>query len=327
MIDVSEVDPVFLYYDPHPVHRKMADAIGAEFVQCRTGGVADRLSGALSHDFGGRPVLLEGGVPLLEGAVARVIRRARRVVALGADSTYHDVVDPLPYRTRPERLAHRISLKFVDGTIAVSDDIAEIARRLTGGPARVAHPFIDGERFEQLGGVDPDLESTEVLCLGKLRPKNGQRRLIEALDGVETDVTVHFVGEGTDDLPRDERYVGHGFVEEEALLDQFDQCSLMVFPASSGAFPVATLEAMRAGLPVVLTSVCGTSAVYRAVSSRLVVDQDPAAVAEAMNWYFSLPPDRRRDLGGRAQRVGSQFDEETGLDNFVTQFERLMEDL
>lgn len=324
---MSDVDPVFLYYDPHPVHRKMADAIGAEYVQCRTGGVRDRVAGALGHDLGDRPVLLEGGVPLLEGAVARLARRTGPLVALGADSTYHDVVDPLPYRTRAERLAHRVSLWFVDGTLAVSDDIAAIARRLSGGPARVAHPFVHEERFERLGEIEPDLASTDVLCLGKLRPKNGQRLLLEALEGVDADVTVHFVGADTDELPEGDRHVAHGFVEESELLELFARSALMVFPARSGAFPVATLEAMRAGLPVVLTSVCGTASVYRAVSTRLVADPDPASVAAAVDWYFSLPVERRRELGERSRRVGSQFDEATGLDSFVTQFERLMEDL
>jgi glycosyltransferase involved in cell wall biosynthesis len=327
MVDVADLDPVFLYYDPHPVHRKMVDAIDAEYVQCRTGGVVGRVAGALSHDIGERPVILEGGVPLLEGAVARLARRARSVIALGADSTYHDLVEPLPYRTRAERVAHRVSLRFVDGTIAVSDDIAAIARRITGGPARVAHPFIHEERFEKLGTLEPDYGSTEVLCLGKLRPKNGQRLLLDALDRVDADVTVHFVGPDTDELGAGDRYVGHGFVDEDELLERFAGSALMVFPARSGAFPVATLEAMRAGLPVVLTSVCGTAAVYRGVSGRLVADPDPASVTTAMNWYFSLPVERRRELGERSRRVGSQFDEATGLDTFVTQFERLMEDL
>lgn len=339
--DTGGPPPVLLHYDPHPVHRKMGEAIGAEFVQCRTGGLRDRVRGALDHDFGDRTVVLEGGVPLLEGAVAKLAGNVGRLVALGADATYHDVVDPLPFRDRRSRLAHRAALRFVDGTIAVSDRIAAVAERF-GGPARVAHPFVHEDRFDALGDVEPDLAGSEVLCLGKYRPKNGQDLLVEALSRVEADVTVHFVGADTDDIPAGDGsaddlgsgdpaagtdYVAHGFVDEDELLERFAASALLVFPALAGAFPVATLEGLRAGLPVVTTSVVGTAATVRPVSARLVADPDPASVAAAVDWYFSLDPDRRAALSARARRVGSQFDEETGLDSFVHQYETLLEQL
>lgn len=323
---VAGPPPVMLHYDPHPVHRKMGEAIGAEFVQCRTGGPADRVRGALARDFGDRTVVLEGGVPLLEGAVAKLAGRAGRLVALGADATYHDVVEPLPFRDRRSRLAHRAALRFVDGTIAVSDRIAAIAERF-GGPARVAHPFVHADRYEALGDVEPDLSGSAVLCLGKYRPKNGQDLLLDALDRVDADVTVHFVGADTGDLPDGDAHVAHGFVDDDELLERFAASALLVFPALAGAFPVATLEGLRAGLPVVTTSVVGTAATVRPVSARLVADPDPAALAAALDWYFSLSADRRAALSRRARRVGSQFDEETGLDSFVHQYERLLEQL
>ena len=36
-------DPVFLYNDPHPVHKQMANAIDAEFVECSKYGPFSRL--------------------------------------------------------------------------------------------------------------------------------------------------------------------------------------------------------------------------------------------------------------------------------------------
>ncbi len=324
--DPDSEPPVMLHYDPHPVHRKMGEAIGAEFVQCRTGGVADRVRGARSRDFGDRTVVLEGGVPLLEGVVAKLAGRAGRLVALGADATYHDAVDPLPFRDRKSRLAHRAALRFVDGTIAVSDRIAAIAERY-GGPARVAHPFVHAERYDALGEVEPDLAGTEVLCLGKYRPKNGQDLLVDALDRVDADATVHFVGADTKAIPEGDGYVAHGFVDEAELLERFRSSALLVFPARAGAFPVATLEGLRAGLPVVTTSVVGTATTVRPVSARLVAEPDAASLAAAIDWYFSLDEDRRAALSARARRAGSQFDEETGLDSFVHQYETLVEQL
>lgn len=327
MTDDDRTSPVMLYYDPHPVHRKMGEAIGAEFVQCRTGGLRDRIEGGLSHEFGDRPVILEGGVPLAEGAVSKTTGRTDCLIALGADSTYHDMVDPLPFRGHRSRWVHRLAQRYIDGTLAVSDFIATTASRLTSGPVRTAHPFIEGTRFDRLGEVDPALDGTEVLCLGKYRPKNGQDILVEAVDIAHADVTVHFAGSDTDRLPEDQSIRRHGFVDEDDLLELFDRCALMVFPALSGAFPVATLESLRAGLPVAVTSVVGTVSCVRPVSSRLIVEPSPESIAAGIDWYFSLSLDRRRELADRSKRVGQQFDEETGIDNFVHQYHALLEQL
>lgn len=320
-------DPVMLSYDPHPVHRTMGEAIGAEFVPCRTGGLIDRMEGALSRDFGDRAVILEGGVPLTEGALSKLAGRSNTLVALAADSTYHDLVDPLPFRDRGSRIAHRLAQRYIDGTIAVSDFIAGVAERLTSGPVRVAHPFIEADRFARLGTVEPELDSREILCLGKYRPKNGQNLLLDALELVESETRVHFVGADTEKLPTGASWERHGFLEEDELIDMLPRCGLMVFPARSGAFPVATLEGLRAGLPVVVSSVVGTVTCVRPVSSRLIAEPNPSSMASAIDWYWSISGRRRRELAARSRRVGSQFDEETGIDNFVHQFRRLMEQL
>lgn len=327
MMAPPDSEPVMLYYDPHPVHQKMGEAIGAEFVQCRTGGLRDRLAGALAHDFGNRPVILEGGVPLTEGTLSKLAGRTNSLVALAADSTYHDLVDPLPFRSRSSRLAHRIAQRYIDGTIAVSDFIAAVADRLTSGPIRVAHPFIEAGRYEALGALEPSPDNREILCLGKYRPKNGQDLLVRALERVDADVSVNFVGSGTEKLPESDSYRRYGFVEEDELIDLFDRCGLMVFPALSGAFPVATLEGLRAGLPVIVTSVVGTVTCIRPVSSRLSREPTPASIASGIDWYYACSTAEREELGERARRVGSQFDEETGIDNFVHQYTTLIQQL
>jgi glycosyltransferase involved in cell wall biosynthesis len=318
---------VFLYYDPHPVHEKMAAAVGAEMVQCETGGVVDRVRAGRSHDFGDRPVLLEGGVPLAEGAVLQALGTSGPVVALGADSTYHDIVDPMPGRTRSGRWAHRFAQRFVDGTIAVSERIATVAGQLTGAPVRVVHPFVESDRFERLGELDPAIDGSRVLCVGKYREKNGQDLLVEALDQVAADITVDFVGPDTAAIPESTQVTTHGFVSEQRLYELFEASSLLAFPAPVGAFPVATLEGLRAGLPVVSTPGVGTATLLRGVDGRLLADPDPTDLARAIDWYFSRPNEQRRRLADRAARYGSGFDEASGIEAFVFEFTRLLADL
>lgn len=322
-----EPQPVFLYYDPHPVHEKMAAHIGAEMVQCETGHPLDRIRSGQNHNFGNRPVILEGGVPLAEGAVLKAFGTSGPVIALGADSTYHDIVDPMPGRGRTSRFTHRFAQRFVDGTLAVSERIATIADQLTDEPVRVTHPFVESERYSQLRAVDPSLDGFRILCVGKYREKNGQDVLANALPKVESDVTVDFVGPDTTKITETEQIETHGFVSEERLIELFESASLMVFPAPVGAFPVATLEGLCAGLPVITTPGVGTATLVRGVNGRLVADPTPTDVARAINWYFSLPHEQRTELGRRAAHYGSGFDEEPGLDAFAFQLRNLLDDI
>lgn len=319
--------PVFLYYDPHPVHEKMASHVGAEMVQCETGSPIARIRAGRAHEFGDRPVLLEGGVPLAEGAVLKTLGTSGPVIALGADSTYHDIVDPMPSRSRTSRLTHRVAQRFVDGTLAVSERIATIAERVTGEPVRVTHPFIEADRHSRLRELEPDLGANRILCLGKYRAKNGQDLLVEALDRVDSDVTVDFAGPDTTEISETERVRTHGFVDEERLFELFGSASLMVFPAPVGAFPVATLEGLCASLPVVTTPGVGTATLIRGVHGRLVADPTPTDLARAIDWYVSLSPERRTEVGRRASRYGSGFDEASGLDAFAFELARLLADL
>lgn len=322
-----EPRPIFLYYDPHPVHEKMASYVNAEMVQCETGNPLARIRAGRSHDFGDRPVILEGGVPLAEGAVLKTLGTSGPIIALGADSTYHDIVDPMPSRSRTSRLTHRVAHRFVDGTIAVSERIATISERLTDGPVRVTHPFVESERYSQLQDTEPSLDGSQILCVGKYREKNGQDILVDALSHVDSNVTVDFVGPDTDEIAETERITTHGFVSEQRLLALFESASLLVFPAPVGAFPVATLEGLCAGLPVVTTSGVGTATLIRGVDGRLIADPTPAAIARSINWYFSCSDDQRRDLSRRAACYGSGFDEESGLAAFAYELTSLFSDL
>jgi glycosyltransferase involved in cell wall biosynthesis len=295
----------------------MAEHVGAELVDCSTGNPLDRIRAGANRSFGDRPVILEGGVPLTEGSVVSILGRSGPVIALGADSTYHDIWRPLPGRSRTARLAHRVAQRFVDGTLAVSERIATIARRLTGEPVRIAHPFVEADRYEALRKIDPDLDGRRVLCVGKNRLKNGQKVLVEALDRTDANVHVDLVGPDTEDLPTHPDATRHGFVSEERLIELFGEASLLAFPALAGAFPVATLEGLRAGLPVLTTTEVGTAEHARLVDSRLVVDPDSDAIAGALEYYDGLEADARHTRGDRAAFVGERFDQASGLEAFT----------
>ncbi len=319
--------PVFLYYDPHPVHEKMAAYVGADSVKCKTGSATARVQAGRAHDFGCRPVILEGGVPLIEGAALQAFGTSGPVIALGADSTYHDLVDELPNQTRMSRLAHRVGLRFVDGTLAVSDRIAALAERFSGGPARVTHPFVEASRHQELRSLTPTVEGDRVLCVGKYRRKNGQDVLRSAVEHVDASITVDFVGPDTEGIEESQEVRTHGFVSEDRLIELYDEAALVVFPALAGAFPVTTLEGLSASTPVITSPMVGTATLVRGVHGKLLSDPRPKAVADAIDWFFSLSREDRIQLAERAYGYGAGFTEAAGLEVFAYELTQLLNDI
>ncbi|TQQ81115.1 glycosyltransferase family 1 protein [Halonotius terrestris] len=313
-------DPIFLYNDPHPVHERMANEIGAEFVECSKGGPLDRLRSGISHDFGNRPVLIEGGVPLLEAGFLGIVDKSGAIIELAADGSLIDIADPISGRPFHERLAHRFGERYVDGTLAVSDYLAAYARQYDR-PVEVIHPFVESERYGRLHSLEPGGDEETILCIGKYRRKNGQDVLRKAMESLDQNLTAHFVGPDTENIAETEEVKPHGFVELEKFYDLMEQAELIVYPAHVGAYPVAVLEALLSGTPVLTSQYVGNVDLVRAVHPEFVTEPIPSSVAERIKSV------RRRNLaadGQRAKVIAEQFTDECYTLDFEKRFNEVL---
>ena len=85
-------------------------------------------------------------------------------------------------------------------------------------------------------------------------------------------------------------------------------------PSWAESFPLSTLEAMRAGLPVAITDVGGAAeAIVPGESGDLVPPRDPAALAGALAGLMS-DPERARAMGEAARR---RVEERFGLSRII----------
>jgi len=307
-------DPVMLYLVPHETHRDMAEQIGAELIEAETGGVLDRAKSALSRDLSGRTVILEGGVPLSEALVMKLAGRADTVVMLAADETLQNQAVRLPYYTGIEWLVHNAALRALDGVIALSPEIKAWAEDRTGAEVALAYPYMDRERFDIVSSVEPDYEADRGLYIGADRPSNNVGMLGEAADraGVEIDV----VGKGTGDRDDTGQVAHHGYVSDDELLDLMNGCSFLTFPATAGAHPMVTVEAMAAGLAPITTYGVGTASHVQKVHPMLLHDPDVDSLAVSLKWWEALGPGERSEISDRAREVGSKFDPDTGREAF-----------
>jgi glycosyltransferase involved in cell wall biosynthesis len=172
----------------------------------------------------------------------------------------------------------------------------------------------DLERYPRLARRTRPRGSLRLVCVGELTARKGPDVLLDAMAQVWTrhpEVEVHFVGHGDAAAsvrkqalavdPSGSRVVFHGLVAAPyVMLDSFD---LFALASRSDNQPVAIVEAMLAGLPVVSTDVGGIAELIERGRCGWVVAPDaPGQLAAAICELIDAGAESRSAMGARGER-------------------------
>jgi glycosyltransferase involved in cell wall biosynthesis len=226
------------------------------------------------------------------------------------------------------RAAYRGAGRVVDGFVCVSDDVAGAVRKAYRPPVDrlfvipngvdVARYTVEDPRARDRvrAGLGLAADSRLVVVVAKLFAQKGHRVLLEALRGVElaTDDAVLLVGEGPERESLERRAGELGLASIRFLGNRPDvpellaASDLLALPSLWEGLPMALLEAMAAGLPVVATDVAGSrQVVENGENGILVPPGDAAGLARAIARLLADPTERAR-LGRAARtRVEREF--------------------
>ena len=185
--------------------------------------------------------------------------------------------------------------------IAISDYNRRVLLECCGDGCRieVVHCGVDGDRYRWRGldGRDPDL----VLCVASLFPKKGHADLVDALALLadrRPEIVLELVGEGPERDRILRRARERGVAGRVSLLGACSSDQVRARLGAARAFalpsvrlpsgrmegiPVALMEAMACGVPVVATRLSGIpELVQDGVTGLLVEPGDPHALAAAL---------------------------------------------
>lgn len=220
------------------------------------------------------------------------------------------------------RVLYRLAARWVDGFIAVSEDVKTALQEAFGIPPdkiTVLCNSVDVRRYQQpvdRARIRRELglaESARVMIVvATFKEQKGHRYLVEAAPPViEQYPGLHilFVGDGElrEELQlqvRDAGVEGHvhflGFRQDIPELLAASDC--FVLPSLWEGLPMALVEAMATGLPIIATEVSGSKqAMIDGETGLLVAPGDVAQLEEAMVRMLSQP-DQARAMGIAAQR-------------------------
>jgi glycosyltransferase involved in cell wall biosynthesis len=243
------------------------------------------------------------------------------------------------------RLLYRMASHLVSGFIAVSDEV-EKAMIETIGPIQdkivVVDNGVDVRRYgrpvdrvairHQLG---LETNTRLIATVATLKEQKGHRYLIEAMAAIvprHPDLHVLFIGDGEQ---REELQVqverlnlGHHihFLGSRSDVPQMLAASdLFVLPSLWEGLPMALLEAMATGLPIVATEVSGTVQVMVPNETGILVPPgDSMQLAQAIERLLS-DPERAQAMGAAARRrVEAEFSAQRQVDEHLALYHRLL---
>ncbi len=314
---------------PHPAHQSFGDAVGAVYRHFETGekppiteekeSIKSRIKTGISSEECDI-VIAEGTAPLQTLLAYKVRHPMTTAIYLAADETFY---------TLPERPTHYlwkllgpIANRLLDGVIAVGRDVYNWARPYLGSlPVKYVHPPINDDKYDRLRSLEPQSPQRPftILSVGVAKPANGYENLIPAVERLaghtDIDIRVIILGKGHSEESYADSSVVElpGFVDLDTFIDCFSEASIYVQPSIGDAFPVATLEAILSGTPVLVTESVG---VRELLEDAQVVDPSPNGLYSGIKRFFEMDTTVRRKLGSEQRELTKGFTESSQQERF-----------
>lgn len=334
----------------HPVHQGFADSIGAEpFVFSipelgpLSGTILESVATASNFDIPESDLyLVEHTHTLFSAPLIKQFHSDATVIFLAADHRlagldgYNLSDRSFPSTIRKvDRLLDVALLKilirrYVDGVIANSAWNADLVHSISDDtPTRTSLPYIQSEQFDRLVDVTPDLQSKTAVTIGTGLDYKGIDRLVDVWPRIRNahgDATLRVVGPGHPD--RYERTDGvevTGFVPDIAA--ELADAAVYIHPARAEAFGVTVIEAMRAGVPPIVSDMTGAQSEVVRIDESLVTKSEPAAIANRVIEYFDSSVEQRYMWSETARTQSSRFDPSSRKAAFRRSFESLIHEI
>jgi glycosyltransferase involved in cell wall biosynthesis len=174
-----------------------------------------------------------------------------------------------------------------------------------------------------------------ILCVARLIERKGQRHLIAALRRLRdagVTATVEFVGTG--DAEQTYRAEAKrqgvadlvtftGYVPRERIADHYANADVFVLPSYNEGMSVATLEAMAAGLPLVITRTGGTVELVQEGENGLTFGRGDVETLTQHLMYLAMNRDHLRRMGAASRRRAERMSWDAVARQYLGIFEQI----
>lgn len=353
---MSSVAMLYHGNDFHPAHRGFAESIDADVISVaefapQSGSYYEKFKaqyslGSFCEEFKNGytidkydTIISEGSRPLYAGLTHKLFHDSD-LIYLCADHRLYEIwknstdVDSI-YTLLKYLLGkygkpamRTVVQKGIDGIIAVSELVNSYLRPIFQDrvPTQVVHPYIQQDLFDSLGKVTPNLNQNVAVTVGRGRKYKGVDILVDAWPAVRKqhpNAELYVVGNNHPESYENTPGVSVlGFVED--VISAYSNAGLYVQPSRIEPFGVAVLEALRAGLPAVVTEQTGVRSEITEITDQLVAPATSEGLSKAISRYFSLSQKNKNELSGAARNRSDQFGPDRGKEMFYQGYTKLI---
>ncbi len=231
--------------------------------------------------------------------------------------------------SRPKRFLARLGLRLPEKIIVLYDEWAQKIKEVEPSADVVVIPnWISAAPLP--AGTDPQetmnrlritAQDFVIIAVGNVGWRKGTFDILKAVPIVARSVdNVRFVFAGNEEFPGQWREIMEqveanslhewvrfpGELPREVVISLLHVAHVFLLPSHSEGMPIAVIEAMKAGLPIVVTPVGGIpDMVQHEISALLIPPDSPEAIADAVI-RLARDADLRERLGRAAQRAFSE---------------------
>jgi colanic acid/amylovoran biosynthesis glycosyltransferase len=194
------------------------------------------------------------------------------------------------------------------------------------GKLRVVRLGVRAELAEGAAKRENASGELEVLCVGRLIPAKGQHVLLEAFARLRAEglpLKLRYVGDGADRKSLEEfaktaglgaSVIFEGALNHDRALGFVARADMFVLPSFAEGIPVALMEAMALGVPVISTFVAGIPELIRHERDGILVPAGSVdALADAMAMLAKDAALRERFAGSAREQVLTRYNLERNL--------------
>lgn len=176
----------------------------------------------------------------------------------------------------------------------------------------------------------------EILCVGRLCPSKGQALLLDAAEILETkglDFQIVLLGGGEDlDMIKrlvrerrlERRITVEGAVSHQRIREELETAGLFVLPSFAEGIPIALMEAMAAGVPVVSTAITGIPELIEDGEDGILVQaSNVEQLSAVMEAFLRDQIDTKRLVEKALSKVRTEYDVEKNTRQLGALFEAL----
>jgi len=245
-------------------------------------------------------------------------------------STQHDVYE------RPGVLAafRRLSARRVSAVAAVSDAVVPYCLERLHMPAERVVVIPNGVDVDRVRCERAPTQGFAFGALGSLVPAKAHDTLLRAFARAELPAStrLRIAGEGPLREPLTALAEELGIAPRVDLLGQVEDVAeffagvdAFVHPSREEGLPLALLEAMAAGLPVIATRLPALSAALDDGAAGLLVPRDdPDALARALERVCACGPDTQRMAQTALERACELYSVDRMVEEYAALYERLL---